>query len=29
MKELDEISAKKNDELKEIRDRKETDIMEI
>jgi len=29
MKELDEFSAKKNDELKEIRDRKETDIMEI
>ncbi len=29
MKELDEFSAKKNDELKEIRDRKEKDIMEI
>ena len=29
MKELDEFSAKKNDELKEIRDRKEADIMEI
>lgn len=29
MKELDEFSAKKNEELKEIRDRKETDIMEI
>lgn len=29
MKELDEFSAKKNDELKDIRDRKETDIMEI
>ena len=29
MKELDEFSAKKNDELKEIRDRKEIDIMEI
>lgn len=29
MKELDEFSAKKNDELKEIRDRKETDVMEI
>ena len=29
MKELDEFSAKKNDELKQIRDRKETDIMEI
>ncbi len=29
MKELDEFSAKKNDELKEIRDHKETDIMEI
>lgn len=29
MKELDEFSAKKNDELKSIRDRKEEDIMEI
>jgi len=29
MKELDEFSAKKNDELKEIRDRKEKDVMEI
>lgn len=29
MKELDEFSAKKNDELKQIRDRKEADIMEI
>jgi ribosome recycling factor len=29
MKELDEFSAKKNDELKNIRDRKEKDIMEI
>jgi len=29
MKELDEFSAKKNDELKELRDRKEKDIMEI
>jgi ribosome recycling factor len=29
MKELDEFSAKKNDELKDIRDRKEKDIMEI
>lgn len=29
MKELDEFSAKKNDELKNIRDRKEADIMEI
>jgi ribosome recycling factor len=29
MKELDEFSAKKNDELKNIRDIKETDIMEI
>lgn len=29
MKELDEFSAKKNDELKDIRDRKEADIMEI
>jgi ribosome recycling factor len=29
MKELDEFSAKKNDELKEIRDRKEKDIMDI
>lgn len=29
MKELDEFCAKKNDELKDIRDRKETDIMEI
>ena len=29
MKELDEFSAKKNEELKDIRDRKETDIMEI
>lgn len=29
MKELDEFSAKKNEELKEIRDRKESDIMEI
>ena len=29
MKELDEFSAKKNDELKDIRDHKETDIMEI
>ena len=29
MKELDEFSAKKNDELKSIRDRKEADIMEI
>lgn len=29
MKELDEFSAKKNDELKNIRDRKEEDIMEI
>ncbi|MGI6374019.1 MAG: ribosome recycling factor [Patescibacteria group bacterium] len=29
IKELDEYSAKQNDELKEIRDRKEQDIMEI
>ena len=29
MKELDEFSAKKNDELKDIRDRKEKDIMDI
>lgn len=29
MKELDEFSAKKNDELKEMRDRKEKDVMEI
>jgi ribosome recycling factor len=29
IKELDEFSAKKNEELKEIRDRKEKDIMEI
>lgn len=29
MKELDEFSAKKNDELKDIRDKKEKDIMEI
>ncbi len=29
MKELDEFSAKKNEELKEIRERKEKDIMEI
>jgi ribosome recycling factor len=29
IKELDEFSAKKNDELKEIRDHKEADIMEI
>jgi ribosome recycling factor len=29
MKELDEFSAKKNDELKETRDKKEKDIMEI
>lgn len=29
VKELDEFSAKKNDELKDSRDRKETDIMEI
>lgn len=29
MKELDEFSAKKNDELKDIRDRKEKDVMEI
>jgi len=29
MKELDEFSAKRNDELKEIRDHKEKDIMEI
>lgn len=29
MKELDEFSAKKNDELKDIRDKKEQDIMEI
>lgn len=29
IKELDEFSAKKNDELKNIRDRKEADIMEI
>ncbi|NCA95457.1 MAG: ribosome recycling factor, partial [Methanomicrobia archaeon] len=29
IKELDEFSAKKNDELKDIRDRKEADIMEI
>lgn len=29
MKELDEFSAKKNDELKELRDRKEKDVMEI
>jgi ribosome recycling factor len=29
VKELDEFSAKKNDELKEARDRKERDIMEI
>jgi len=26
---LDEFSAKKNEELKDIRDRKEKDIMEI
>lgn len=29
MKELDEFVAKKNEELKEIRDRKEKDVMEI
>ena len=29
IKELDEFSAKKNDELKEMRDRKEKDVMEI
>ena len=29
IKELDEFSAKKNEELKSIRDRKEKDIMEI
>jgi ribosome recycling factor len=29
MKELDEFSVKKNEELKETRDRKEKDIMEI
>ena len=29
MKELDEFSAKKNEELKDARDRKEKDIMEI
>lgn len=29
MKELDEFTAKKNEELKEIRERKEKDIMEI
>lgn len=29
MKELDEFSAKKNEELKDIRDKKEKDIMEI
>ncbi|HBA36732.1 TPA: ribosome recycling factor [Candidatus Falkowbacteria bacterium] len=29
IKELDEFSAKKNEELKEVRDRKEKDIMEI
>ena len=29
IKELDEFSAKKNEELKDIRDRKEKDIMEI
>ena len=29
MKELDEFSVKKNEELKDIRDRKERDIMEI
>lgn len=29
MKELDEFSAKKNEELKDMRDRKEKDIMEI
>lgn len=29
MKELDEFSAKRNDELKDIRERKEKDIMEI
>jgi ribosome recycling factor len=29
MKELDEFSAKKNEELKDIRDRKEKDIMAI
>ncbi len=29
MKELDEFSTKKNDELKDIRDKKEQDIMEI
>ncbi len=29
IKELDEFSAKKNEELKNIRDRKESDIMEI
>ena len=29
IKELDEYSAKKNEELKEIRDKKEKDIMEI
>ncbi len=29
MKELDEFSAKKNEELKDVRDRKEKDIMEI
>jgi hypothetical protein len=29
MKELDEFIAKKNDELKDLRDKKEKDIMEI
>lgn len=29
MKELDDFSAKKNDELKELRDKKEKDVMEI
>lgn len=29
VKELDEFSAKKNDELKDLRDRKEKDVMEI
>ncbi len=29
IKELDEFSAKKNDELRDIRDRKEKDVMEI
>jgi len=29
IKELDEFSAKKNEDLKNIKDKKETDIMEI